>query len=160
MCPFDDDVVLVPVRVDRLDAVLRARDGGDMGAYNAKAEGPAEPLYGPRKDWRGEDLRRLYAVSRPNMRLVLDHIAQQPPNRRVPLRELSEVVYGKGNDPNLSRISGVFNGLTGNSRKIRGKSGGVWPISYDPNGRLGGFEYWMDAATAEEFREIGHSFRQ
>jgi hypothetical protein len=155
--PFENDVVLVPVRVNRLDDVLRARDGEDVGAYPGEAD-PAEPLYGPKKDWPGEDLTRLYAVSKLNMRLAFSHVAHQPPNQRVSLRELSEVVFGEGNDPNLNRISGVLNGLTGNSRKIRGRESGVWPIFYDPNGETGGFEYWMDAATAEKFREIERFF--
>ena len=157
MCPLENDVVLVPVRVDRLKAVLRARDGTEVGAYVAEAD-PAKPLYGATEDWPREDLERLYAVSKPKMRLILSHLAHQPPNRRVSLRELSNVVFEEGSDPNLNRISGIFNGLTGNSRKIRGRAHGVWPIFYNPHGETGGFEYWLDIATAEQFREIARRF--
>jgi hypothetical protein len=152
----EDDVVLVPVRVDRLEAVLRARDGAGAAEAYPVQENLAESLYGPKKDWSETALELLYAESTPTLRQVLDHLAAQGPDQRVSLRQLSEVVFGEGND--LRRISGVLNGLTKNSRKIRGKRGGVWPIYHDPHGKSGGFEYWMDAATAERFREIARRF--
>jgi hypothetical protein len=151
----ENDVVLVPVRVDHLEAVLRARDRA-AGAYLAD-ENPANPLYGPKNDWPGAALEELYEVSTPTLREVLDHLAHHGVDQRVSLRQLSDTVFGKGED--LRRISGVLNGLTKNSRRIRRKKGGVWPIFSDPHGESGGFEYWMDAATAERFRDIARRFR-
>ena len=93
------------------------------------------------------------------MRHVIKHLADQDSGQRVSVRQLSDVVFGKGNDPDLRRISGVLNGLTKNSQKIRGKKSGVWPIFYDPHGETDGFEYWMDTATAEKWREIERNVR-
>jgi hypothetical protein len=157
MDAMEKDVVLVPVRVDQLQAVLKARDGEIVGADHADTA-REERLYGSHKDWTGAELERLYALSKPTLRLVFGHLAHHP-EQRVTTWQLADVVYGEGKDPDFRRIRGVLNGLTRHAQRVRGKENGVWPIFYDPHGETGGFEYWMDHATAEKFREIERSFR-
>jgi len=128
---------MVPVPRGRLQDVYRllAADGA------AAVEGPTKD-----GEWTPEELRRLYEESAPVMRTVLAYLAENA-GRPVKATELARAVYGLDDDKGGRKLAGALGAVARRGKNRYGKRS--WPFSAARKYQGGGWQYEMDADTAE-----------